>query len=236
MVCIKNQFSILFYFIFLINKYIDASNSKTCTQADDCRNNTKCISYDKENYCVLPCKKDNEKDQCGEKNKCLEKDDIEGRQQWICNTKKGCLTDNECAKISPKSTCNLYNLQCTSTEEDKKTTTNDTTTTTIYTTKRTTPKKINTTKKPECVDKVPPGPNGCSKLSDYCNDTNYKEMLVELCPKTCGNCNGTGIGITKSKSECKDNISTCSNKLYLCKIDSYRDLMKTVCKKSCNHC
>uniref|UniRef100_A0A0K0FTL1 ShKT domain-containing protein n=1 Tax=Strongyloides venezuelensis TaxID=75913 RepID=A0A0K0FTL1_STRVS len=235
MVYIKNQFSILFYFIFLINKYIDANNSKICNKADDCINNTKCISFDKENYCILPCQKNKEKDQCGENNRCLEKSDIEGRDQMVCNTKKGCLTDNECAKISSKSTCNLYNLQCTSTEEDKKTTTNDTTTI-INTTKRTTPKKINTTKKPECVDKIPAGPNGCSRLSNYCNDINYKEMLSELCPKTCGNCNGTGIGVTKSRSECKDVVSSCSNKLYLCNINSHKDLMKTFCKKSCNRC
>uniref|UniRef100_A0A0N4ZXM8 ShKT domain-containing protein n=1 Tax=Parastrongyloides trichosuri TaxID=131310 RepID=A0A0N4ZXM8_PARTI len=167
---------------------------------------------------------------------------------------KECSMDLECAKKSPKSTCNIFTLKCNNVVDDKKSTTTagktgtdgkditkgiGTETTSIS--RKITRRRITT--KNSCVDLIPDGPNGCSSLKKYCNDENYKQFLSEMCPKTCGKCFPIGkttpfptkipIGVIET---CKDSGPDCEKDIALCSSKVYKDLMKRICRKSCNYC
>ncbi|EFP00165.1 hypothetical protein CRE_18693 [Caenorhabditis remanei] len=94
---------------------------------------------------------------------------------------------------------------------------------------------------PPCKDKVNPstGVSDCPNRKYLCTDPNYKKVMKDQCPKTCGFCT---TGPTTTPPACSDKInpntgvSDCPKKKYLCTDPSYKGLMKDQCPKTCGYC
>ncbi|EGT56312.1 hypothetical protein CAEBREN_30698 [Caenorhabditis brenneri] len=71
-----------------------------------------------------------------------------------------------------------------------------------------------------CVDKTSfNGVNECPGLRSYCNNSLYRTLMTDLCPKTCGFCTPSTtcvdlVNPTTGRSECTGNIGLCNNSVY----------------------
>ncbi|MCP9262554.1 Metridin ShK toxin domain containing protein [Dirofilaria immitis] len=84
----------------------------------------------------------------------------------------------------------------------------------------------------ECYDLVDAnGKSNCQEVIYLCNNTLYRDLMKQQCPKTCEFCT----------SGCFDKVgpdgkSNCRATSYLCNHVLYSDLMKLQCPKTCNFC
>ncbi|CAB3396842.1 unnamed protein product [Caenorhabditis bovis] len=98
-----------------------------------------------------------------------------------------------------------------------------------------------------CVDKVNPntGVSDCPKSAYLCDNSAYRDLMTDQCPKTCNRCGGN-VGSTVAPvnpvASCVDKvnpstgISECSQKAYLCTNAAYRSVMQDQCPKTCGFC
>ncbi|CAD5214900.1 unnamed protein product [Bursaphelenchus okinawaensis] len=87
----------------------------------------------------------------------------------------------------------------------------------------------------DCYDKGP----DCSRLNYLCDNSNYKEIMTDQCPVTCGLCSDSSEEEKKTdskESDCEDRGNDCRKLRYLCDNSIYRDFMKNECPKTCNRC
>ncbi|CCD70353.1 ShKT domain-containing protein [Caenorhabditis elegans] len=98
-----------------------------------------------------------------------------------------------------------------------------------------------TTTAAPCQDRLNPatGVSDCPMRRNLCTDPNYRKMMHEQCPKTCGFCT---TGSTTKAPACSDKVdprtgvSDCPQKKYLCTDPTYKGLMKDKCPKTCGYC
>ncbi|KIH55904.1 shTK domain protein [Ancylostoma duodenale] len=64
---------------------------------------------------------------------------------------------------------------------------------------------------------------------DMCNSAQWKKILVEDCPNTCGFCAETG-------GDCRDLATGCDVDPSICKSIPLQDFVKENCKRTCGFC
>ncbi|GMT22485.1 hypothetical protein PFISCL1PPCAC_13782, partial [Pristionchus fissidentatus] len=98
-----------------------------------------------------------------------------------------------------------------------------------------------------CVDKLNPltGVSDCPSRASYCNNSVYRSMMQDQCPRTCGFCASTGTGAgtgTGTGTGCVDKInpntrvSDCPNMRGFCNNAVYVPLMRVQCPATCGFC
>ncbi|PAV79165.1 hypothetical protein WR25_10386 isoform A [Diploscapter pachys] len=126
----------------------------------------------------------------------------QGTPQYGCsNIQSACLSINDSIFICPEGMACLSNATCCKFADiiDNGATTVGPTTAGPVT---------------NCVDKVNPntGVSDCPKMTSYCNDPTYYQVMTDQCPKTCNRCGGGGGNPTAAPtaapgSSCVDKIN-----------------------------
>lgn len=99
-----------------------------------------------------------------------------------------------------------------------------------------------------CVDSVNPrtGVTNCPLHPQLCNDSLYRQLMSEKCPKTCGRCSDQGNSNVSTPSTepsgCFDRlnpttgVSDCPRSVDLCRNPAYLSLMQEHCPRTCEFC
>ncbi|CCD70352.1 ShKT domain-containing protein [Caenorhabditis elegans] len=92
-----------------------------------------------------------------------------------------------------------------------------------------------------CHDKInnATGVSDCAMRRNLCTDPNYRKMMHDQCPKTCGFCttrSTTKAPACSDKVDPRTGVSDCPQKKYLCTDPTYEALMKDKCPKTCGYC
>uniref|UniRef100_A0A7E4ULM2 ShKT domain-containing protein n=1 Tax=Panagrellus redivivus TaxID=6233 RepID=A0A7E4ULM2_PANRE len=111
-------------------------------------------------------------------------------------------------------------------------------TTTVATT-TVTSTSSNTTSSTTCVDAI----TTCSAYTAYCTNANYRNLMIDRCPVTCGLCGATRTSTSSSSSSTScvdltkaDGTSDCPSRAYLCNDTTYYTLMTQQCPRTCGRC
>ncbi|VDO68524.1 unnamed protein product [Heligmosomoides polygyrus] len=100
----------------------------------------------------------------------------------------------------------------------------------------------------DCVDSVNPrsGLSDCPLHPQLCNDSLYRQLMLEKCPKTCGRCSDQGNPDVSTASTvtsgCSDRLnpmtdaSDCPRSVDLCRNPAYLSLMQEQCPRTCGFC
>ncbi|MFH4975055.1 hypothetical protein AB6A40_001764 [Gnathostoma spinigerum] len=94
-----------------------------------------------------------------------------------------------------------------------------------------------TTRRPPCVDNALPGMvSDCLGKEDLCADDDYKELMEEQCPRTCGVCDPN-----ERTDGCVDfappnKRSSCPMNRHLCFDTMFESFMKRYCRYTCKYC
>ncbi|GMT07716.1 hypothetical protein PENTCL1PPCAC_29890, partial [Pristionchus entomophagus] len=96
-----------------------------------------------------------------------------------------------------------------------------------------------------CVDKLNPvtGTSDCGPKAYLCSDANYRQVMIDQCPRTCGFCSSSSSSSSSSgTTACVDlvnprtGVSDCPSLRAYCTNAVYLALMKVQCRATCGFC
>lgn len=76
----------------------------------------------------------------------------------------------------------------------------------------------------------------CAAIAKFCNHPIHGQSIGQMCPATCGVCNGGAFKQVQPVEECKDIQDNCESVKSYCNNEISKSMMRLECKKTCGFC